>query len=146
MACMLKSQNLRESYINVSINFSKNAPWTYPVACIAPGTIWGILRNSWEHGLRFTMGWGVLAAVWKWNQQYGGWLTHHGGMDSQYNGIRDIDHENNKFRLQSSWAEGWRGLPFKIENYDNWWTPREEPGWKKHVSPEEAARGPPTNH
>merc|ERR1712024_415043 len=59
----------REALGNISSE--KNAPWTYPAACIAPGTIWGILRNSWEHGLRFTLGWGILAATWKWNQQYG---------------------------------------------------------------------------
>jgi len=139
----------REALGNISSK--KNAPWTYPVACIAPGTIWGILRNSWEHGLRFTLGWGILAATWKWNQQYGGLLTNFsplqglGGLASHENEHLDIDHEHNKFRLQSSWAEGWKGLPSKIENYSNWWTPREEPAWKKHVSPEEAARGPPTN-
>jgi len=136
---------LREALGNVGSE--KNAPWTYPVACIAPGTIWGITRNSFEHGLRFTLFAGVIAACWKWNQVYGGLLSGMGGLafSSHENENLDYDHEHNRFRYQTQSAQGWKGWPFKIEDYNNWWTPREEPGWKKHVSPEEAEKGPPTN-
>jgi len=135
-----------------NVGKEKNAAWTYPVACIAPGTIWGIVRNSFERGLRFTFFSGVIAACWKWNQQYGGLLSgghspHQGlgGYATNENQHLDIDHQHNKFKRQSQTPEGWKGWPFTVADYNNWWTPKEEPGWKKHVSPEEAQRGPPSN-
>ena len=74
-------------------------------------------------------------SVWNAQDGYHKWGNKH----------QDYDHEKGEHRGQNFWPDGWRGWPFKVEDYNNWWTPREEPNWKKHVSPEEAERGPPTN-
>jgi len=138
----------REALGNMSKE--KNASWTYPAACIAPGAIYGITRNNFGRGIRFTLFSAVLAAMWKWNSDYGGMLNIGvlAGQDTytgQSDWYTDIDHGKNKYKEMNAWGQGWRGWPFRIEDRSNWWTPREEPDWKKHVSPEEAERGPPTN-
>jgi len=139
----------REALGNISAE--KNAPWTYPAAMVAPGTIYGIAKNSFDRGLRFTFFGAIAAATYKWNIDHGGMLFPKGSMFNfqeknlgmmENKGARDFDHENNRYKETQIWAEGWRGWPFKMENRSNWWTPREEPGWKKHVSKEEAERGP----
>lgn len=140
----------REALGNISRE--KNAPWTYPAAVLAPASIWGIFRNGLDHGIRFAVFGGIVAAVYKWNIDHGGMLLPKGSSFSAQpfyqiwgNKYQDYDHEKGDHRPQSFWGQGWRGWPFKVEDYNNWWTPREEPTWKKHVSPEEAEKGPPTN-
>jgi hypothetical protein len=130
-----------------NVSKEKNALWTYPAAVIAPGTIWGIFRNSFERGARFTVAGAILAAAWKWNKENGGILVPEGdGFSGTKNyGPQDYDHERGIFRAHNADPQGWKGWPFPIDSFKTWWTPIQEPTWKKHVSPEEAKRGPPTN-
>jgi len=124
----------------------KNGLWSYPVAVAAPATIWGIFKNSIESGLRFFVFGGLAAAAYKFNKDKGHVFQPE---DSFFAGgkefIKDHDHLHDRHRISHADVDGWQGWPFKIDSVKTWWTPVDEPTWKKHVSPEEANKGPPTN-
>ena len=129
------------------LGFIKNAVWTYPAAVLAPATIWGIFKNSVERGIRFGLLWSVIATAWKWNKENGLILIpeRFAIAGNKGYGPRDYDIENQVIRQHHPNPEGWKGWPFPVDSVKTWWTPTVEPTWKKHVSPEEAKRGPPTN-
>ena len=88
----------------------------------------------------------LFATYWKYNLDRG----HVYDLPlSVLNGDRvknqDYNHETGIHREQSIEAEGWKGWPFTANSIKTWWAQTDEPSWKKHVSPEEAKRGPPTN-
>ena len=89
---------------------------------------------------------GLAAAAYKFNKDKGHVFQPE---DSFFAGgkefIKDHDHLHDRHRISHADVDGWQGWPFKIDSVKTWWTPVDEPTWKKHVSPEEANKGPPTN-
>jgi len=130
-----------------NLSKEKNALWSYPAAMLAPATIWGIFRNSFERGARVAVFGGMAAAAWKWNKDNGEVMdpSHSSFSGNGVHIMKDYDHVNGIFKRHHTDAQGWKGWPFEIDSVKTWWTPTDEPGWKKHVSPEEAKKGPPTN-
>ena len=93
----------------------------------------------------------IFATHWKYNLDHG--YVYDApysilNFNNDYRKNQDYNHETGLHREQTIEGEGWRGWPFKINSKSlsmSWWTQTDEPTWKKHVSPEEAERGPPTN-
>jgi len=130
-----------------NVSKEKDALWTYPAATLAPGTIFGIFKNNFYVGLRVTGFMALFATYWKWNIDLGHvadtpWSLLNFDKHSK---LQDYNHETGQYRTQTMPAEGWKGWPFKYNSVKSWWSMTDEPTWKKHVSPEEAEKGPPTN-
>lgn len=129
-----------------NVSKEKDALWTYPAATVASGTVWGIFKNSFMSGLRVTAFMALFATYWKWNVDLGGVADPAWSMlNREHYRVQDYNHETGVHRGQSIEAEGWKGWPFESSSFKNWWSMTDEPSWKKHVSPEEAKKGPPTN-
>jgi len=132
-----------------NVSKEKDAQWSYPVAMLAPAAIWGIFKNSFERGARVAIFGGGAAWLWKYNKDVGDAFQPDKNASSSFQygwqTSKDYDHERKLYKQQHFDAEGWKGWPFAIDSVKTWWTPTEEPRWKKHVSPEEAEKGPPTN-
>jgi len=129
-----------------NVSKEKNALWTYPAAAIAPGTVWGLFKNDFLIGLRMTAMMALFATYWKYNHDMGHvYDVPWSFLNAVHVKNQDYNHETGLHREQSIEAEGWKGWPFTANSVKNWWTQTDEPSWKKHVSPEEAKRGPPTN-
>lgn len=135
----------REVFANISKE--KDALWTYPAAALAPATVWGIFKNNFQSGFRFAALWGFFAAAWKFNTDTGFVFDPFKSSlnPTGYTWVMDHNHETGIHRDKHIGVEGWKGWPMQIDSVKTWWTPTEEPAWKKHVSPEEAEKGPPTN-
>jgi len=133
----------------------KDAAWIYPMAMIAPATIHGVVKNSFIAGVRATFALGTLAYLYKWNIENGNlldqwWSSLNSERFRSYekSGLgkyQDYNHETGMHRQLHVTHDGWKGWPFRSEKSNNFATPSDEPDWKKHVSPEEAKRGPPAN-
>jgi len=130
-----------------NVSKGKEALWTYPAAMVAPAIIWGIFKNSFTHGVRFAFLGGLVGTCWKFNLDNGNVLDPFRSAinPSGYVKVQDHNHETGIHREAHIEVDGWKGWPFKVDSVKTWWTPTEEPSWKKHVSPEEAEKGPPTN-
>ena len=143
---MLLTGTDNEQNCMITTCFTQNAVWTYPASVLAPATIWGIFRNSFARGTRFALFGGFAAFLYKYNKENGS--LYYGEKeclnDKRY-APHDYDLERGIIRIHHADAQGWKGWPFTIDSVKTWWTPTVEPKWKKHVSPEEATRGPPTN-
>lgn len=127
----------------------KDAAWIYPMAMIAPATIHGVVKNSFIAGVRASFALGLLGYLYKWNIENGNLLDQwYSTLNPERSGLgkyQDYNHETGMNRQLHVTHDGWKGWPFRSDNLRNFATPSDEPDWKKHVSPEEAKRGPPAN-
>lgn len=133
-----------------NLSTKKNDTWTYGVATLAPATIWGIFKNSVLSGTRFFMFGAIFAIAYKTNKDVGDL----GGNPLQEMAL-PYDPEKGTAMPKSWDALGWKGTqspwggiaaPGERSGILSWFTPNIEPEWKKHVSEEEATKGPPTNY